>query len=285
MEGSTTTQVNARSQPSTAGAALGEIPPFTKVQIVGRESFGAWYQILFPAAPDGKGWVAAKYVQVDAGAEIPIIEAGTGSGGSLSGLVLRGINVRSQPDSESSSLGVLVPDDVVSILAKDSKGAWLQIEYGNGTGWVFLEYVQVNRIEAVPIFANEAQPAPSDNPAPPVQSSLQDADTMETPLASVTLSSAGAHTFQFSGNVSANADTEDWVQFNSDSRSLKVSLQCTGGVKSALWKNGMIVKEFSCAEQQAFLLDSPGTFLMELQTAGSDGPGTSEYILKVEAVY
>ncbi len=71
--GTTSTQLNVRGDPSTASAPLGMISPFAKVQIVGKDSSGKWYQIIYPQGNDGKGWLVAQYVQVDNPTAIPII--------------------------------------------------------------------------------------------------------------------------------------------------------------------------------------------------------------------
>ena len=106
IEGVTTTQVNVRSEPSTAGETLGMIGIFAKVQIIAKDASGSWYQIVYAESQNGSGWIRAEYVQVDAAAQIQVIEAGAGSGSAVSGLVLQKINVRQGPASSFDSLGV-----------------------------------------------------------------------------------------------------------------------------------------------------------------------------------
>lgn len=73
ITGTTSTQLNVRANPSTTGAPLGMIGPFAKVQIVGKDSSGKWYQIIYSQGKDGKGWIVAQYVQVDNPTAIPTI--------------------------------------------------------------------------------------------------------------------------------------------------------------------------------------------------------------------
>ena len=61
-EGTTTSQVNVRGEPSTASAPLGMIGPNTKVQVIGKDPSGNWLQIVFTQAANGKGWLTAQYV-------------------------------------------------------------------------------------------------------------------------------------------------------------------------------------------------------------------------------
>ena len=73
VKGTTSTQLNVRGDPSTSGAPLGMIAPFAQVQIIGKDSSGIWYQIIYPQGIDGKGWIVAQYVQVDNATAIPTV--------------------------------------------------------------------------------------------------------------------------------------------------------------------------------------------------------------------
>jgi hypothetical protein len=75
VEGTTTTQVNVRAEPSTASKSLGMIGPFVKIQVIGRETIGSWYQVIYAESETGKGWVASKFLQVGNVEAVPIIGA------------------------------------------------------------------------------------------------------------------------------------------------------------------------------------------------------------------
>ena len=157
VEGTTTTQVNVRAGPSTASESLGMIGPFVKVQVIGKDASGSWYQIIYAESEAGKGWVRAEFVQVNAPAEIPLVETTSGSGSAVSGLVIQKVNVRNGPGIEYELLGVLNSNDVVFITGKDPSGAWIQIEFANapdGKGWVTAEFLQMGNIETVPIIGD-----------------------------------------------------------------------------------------------------------------------------------
>jgi len=68
-------KINVRSGPATSFAALAELNPKDVVLITGKDSSGAWMQIEFSSSPDGFGWVALKYLQVDSVDSVPIVEA------------------------------------------------------------------------------------------------------------------------------------------------------------------------------------------------------------------
>ncbi len=209
IEGTTTTQVNVRAQTSTASETLGIISQFAKIQVIGKDASGSWFQIVYPEAGTGYGWVRAEYVQVDASAGIPVVGSVAGSGSGVSGLVIQKINVRSGPAASFDSLGVLNPKDVVFITGKDPSGAWMQIEFVNapeGIGWAALEFLQVENVDSLPIVGNIEQATPSGNTTEPAVirlPAIQDGDSMQTPLVVGTFSVAGSRALQINGYISA----------------------------------------------------------------------------------
>ena len=62
--GITLAQINARSGPASSFASYGLLEKNQPVTILGRTLNGIWFQIQYPAAPNGVAWVAAEYVQV-----------------------------------------------------------------------------------------------------------------------------------------------------------------------------------------------------------------------------
>ena len=62
--GITLAQINARSGPASSFASYGLLDKNQPVTILGRTLNGIWFQIQYPAAPNGVAWVAAEYVQV-----------------------------------------------------------------------------------------------------------------------------------------------------------------------------------------------------------------------------
>ena len=54
--------INVRSGPATATTSLGMLNANTTVTITGRNELNTWVQIEYPAGADGKGWVAAAYL-------------------------------------------------------------------------------------------------------------------------------------------------------------------------------------------------------------------------------
>ncbi len=289
IEGTTTTQINVRSEPSTIGNSFGTIAAFSKVQIIGRESNGAWYQIVYSNSPDGKGWVTATYVQVDATAEIPVVETGTTSGLSVNGLVVQPVNVRSGPGTNYESLGTLSPNDVVKVTGKDPGSSWLQIDFKSEAGWVATEFLKVDGIDGLPVTANSTQASTTEEVAtlePSLSPSPQDGDSMQMPSAAVTLSTAGTDAFQFDGNVSSpSGDTEDWLQFKSVGSTVILEVKCSSKtLQVQLWNNNQNIEGevFSCEQTKELEVKTEETYFLRVLANESNSLHVTRYSLSLK---
>lgn len=58
-------KTNVRNGPGTEFELLGVLNSNDVIFITGRDASGAWIQIEFASAPDGKGWVTAEFLQAD----------------------------------------------------------------------------------------------------------------------------------------------------------------------------------------------------------------------------
>jgi uncharacterized protein YraI len=295
VEGTTTTQLNVRAETSTASKSLGTISQFSKVQIIGRDASGSWYQIFYAGSESGNGWVRAEYVQVNAGAEIPLIGSLTGSGAGVSGLVILKINIRKGPGIQYESLGVLNPKDVVFITGKAADGEWVQIEFSSaedGRGWAAVKYLEIEGLESVPIIDSDETPAVTPNltpaPATVVSPAPEDGDSMQSPAVVVVFSASGVKALQVAGEISSpQGDAEDWAQFISYTTAVSVEVNCSGGViRMESWSAGQLVENLSLACGGSLIIKtSPGQpYLLRLQAGISGGPFLVSYTLKVSVI-
>ncbi len=74
-------QVNVRKGPGTTFDSVGTLNPNDTVALTGKDPSGQWFQIQYAAAPDGKGWVAASFIQATGADNLPIV----GSAGTIIG--------------------------------------------------------------------------------------------------------------------------------------------------------------------------------------------------------
>lgn len=70
-----TTDLNVRSGPGPVYAVIGLLRAGQAVEITGRSPDNGWWQINFPGAADGRGWVSAKYVTAQNLTNVPVVEA------------------------------------------------------------------------------------------------------------------------------------------------------------------------------------------------------------------
>lgn len=256
VEGTTTTQINVRAETTTASQSLGVIPAFTNIQIIGKESSGNWYKIIYNELT---GWVRAEFVQVESSDNISIVEIESGGGSGRSGVVISGINVRSGAGTEFESIGVLIPKDVVIILGKNSSGSWMQINFQGNIGWVASEFLQIENIEQISVIEvaqnTSVPPVINETPIAIAQIANTDNDSIQNPFAKLFFEENKV--FEITGEVSApQGDNEDWVEFSSASSKILIEGSCSmTGLQVELWQAGEMLESFSSICENNFVIN------------------------------
>jgi uncharacterized protein YraI len=305
IEGTLTIKVNVRSGPGTGYSSLGQMEAGGKVQITARDSQGTWFLILFPAASQGNGWVAAQYVTVAPGSQIPLDATPTPSG--PTGRLLQRLNVRGGPGTTFDSLGMLEPGVVVSLTGKNTTASWFQVDYPagpGGRGWVTSQYIQTDATADLPVlddYGNLVTPVaggtpsgPFVSPTPTVGPAYPDGDSSASPAIRITFSSTGTHQFIYSSQVSApEGDVEDWVEFTPYATTgtiarLNFSLACAGNGTLAveLWQAGARLSGWgalACGDAEKPILLSAGeAYEVRLSPAPGDDLRLVAYTLTVQ---
>lgn len=296
VQGTTFTQLNVRTEPSTASYILGIIVANQIVQIVGQDPGGNWWQILYEAGADGKGWVTAQYVETAGRLEVPVIgggEVNPNSGNSA--VILQQLNIRSGPGTSFDSIGILKANDVVYPSGKNRDGAWLQIDFAsgpNGKGWVSTAFVRIDALDALPVVSNLGDVVgtgtPMDTPLPPpptIVPAPMDFDSADTPLKSILFDRVGIQTLIYNGDVSVpDGDAEDWIAFSPYAQFVLISIQCTGNgsLQVEIVGNG---ETFTCNETDALLRVQAGTsYLVHIEALPTQGLlQYINYILTIKA--
>lgn len=258
VEGISSTQINVRSEPSTVGHVLGIIPANTKVEIVGKDPAGNWWQILYTQGVDGKGWVTAQYVTTAATPEVPVVGGdGVNSNNGNVAIIQQQINVRSGPGTSFNSLGTLNAQDVVNLTGKNANGTWLQISFPTGAGpdgkgWVNAAFAQATGVENLPIITEAGEVVGTGTPTripftptPTVLPAWPDNDSATNPIISVAFEPAGTRALIYNGDVSApEGDTQDWIQFTPYSRDILLEVTCIGSeLNIELTPNGLTIPQ------------------------------------------
>ncbi len=300
IEGTTSTQLNVRGEPSTASAPLGIIGASTKVQVIGKDPSGNWYQIQYGPAAGDHGWVTAQYVDVKDKDSIPVIGGNQSPGSQLTGVVIQQVNVRSGAGTDSDVLGTLNPRDVVTLTGKDADTGWLQIEFAagpDGKGWVAAAYVQADGLDTLPIVGGTGQVLGTATPTgvPPTSTAtlvaaLQDNDSAASPAADITFSPLGAGSLIYSSDVSSpNGDAEDWLEFTPYGNAVTASLTCDGNGKldTELWQNGAALQNWgglTCGKTGPLKLSPGQSYLLRIfAIPATTGLEYVHYALRVES--
>jgi len=296
VEGIASTQINVRAQPSTASDVLGIIAANTKVEIVGKDPGGNWWQINYPQGVEGKGWVTAQYVTTAGKPEVPVIGGDTSNPASgNSAVVIQQLNVRSGPGTSFNSLGILNANDVVSLTGKNSNGSWLQITFAegpDGKGWVNAGFVKADNVDGLPIVSDVGEVigtgTPVDTPLPPTPTIVpasMDNDSADSPIKTVILEDAGTHTVLYNGDVSApDGDAEDWIAVTSNNDTVFIGIQCVGSASIHTEIVGTEVS-FVCNEAiKAVPVKSNMSFLIHIKATSSAGQlQYTKYMLTIKA--
>jgi len=279
--GTTSTQLNVRAEPSTASEVVGIIAANSLVQITGKDTGENWWQIIFEAGVDRKGWVTAQYIETGDSSQVPVIgsDASNPQAGNTA-IIIQQLNVRGGPGTNFASLGILNANDVVNLTGKNRSGTWLQIIFSGAPddkGWVNSGFVKADDTTGLPIVSEEGDVlgtgTPVDTPPPATPTLVpapMDFDTPENPLKTVILGGVGAHTVLYNGDVSfPEGDTEDWFSITPQENVLFAKIDCFGSESIQV---EIIGKEtdLSCnGDTQVISVSTNEHLLIHIQAIGS----------------
>ena len=267
------------------------------MEIIGKDPGGSWWQILYPAGTQGKGWVTSQYVTSGSPPEVPVIGGGANPNDGNVAVVQQQLNVRSGPGADFNSVGTLNPQDVARLIGKDANGLWLQIEFvagPDGKGWISAAFVQAKGVEGLPILTESGTVVgtgtPMDTPQPPTPTLIPapiDGDSAETPAVSVILSASGSHSFQYSDDVSSpDGDSEDWIQFTPYTPTTLLILDCFGIATPTLevLQNNSSVQELTCGDKVVIDTSGGNAYLIHVKSNSAGTLQYTSYILQVVSI-
>lgn len=144
------TSLRIRQSPSTSSSVVGSLSAGQTFKINGKN--GAWYNI---DAQGTKGHVHGDYVQVLSGNEGSNNSNNNQNGNSNNNLdesyngktgkvvnVTTNLRLRSQPNTSSSVLAYLLPNEKFTLKGKTSSG-WFKVNYNGKVGYLNEEYVKI----------------------------------------------------------------------------------------------------------------------------------------------
>ncbi|MBN2387459.1 MAG: SH3 domain-containing protein [Anaerolineales bacterium] len=302
--GTVTVRINVRAGPATGQEALGLIEAGQDVQVLGRDETRQWYAIVYPTGPQGRAWIAAPYVQVSDPDGLPVISLATPTPTGNLGRIIQRLNVRTGPATTYEALGLLEPDTIVVVLAKNETGTWLQIAFDGGPegrGWVTAAYVQIESAADLPVVnpagtpvtPQPALPTPlSAAASPTVGPAFVDNDSPANPAVRVTFSPSRSRQFTFVSDVSApDGDLEDWVEFTPSPGAgqvlVYISLTCSGNADLVIeiWQGSSSLEDLEApacgATDLPLALIGGQSYLLRLQVAEGNGLRYCRYSLTI----
>jgi len=295
IEGTTSTQLNVRAEPSTASEVVGIIAANSIVQIIGKDIGESWWQIIYEAGVDGKGWVTAQYVETGGRPQVPVIGSdGSNPQSGNTAIIIQQLNIRSGPGTNFDSIGILNVNDVVNLTGRNRSGTWLQIVFSAGPdskGWVNSGFVKTDSTTGLPIVSDAGDVlgtgTPVNPPLPPTPTlvpAAMDFDTPENPLKTVILGGVDAHAVLYNGDVSfPEGDTEDWFSITPQENVLFAKIECFG---SELIRVEVIGKEtnLSCnGNTQAISVSVNVPIIIHIQATGpANQLHYTKYILNIK---
>jgi uncharacterized protein YgiM (DUF1202 family) len=265
---SLTAQVNVRIAPDAKATSLGLLNYGKKVQVIGKDASGKWWQIIYPENSTTTGWVTTQYAPVpeEDAKKIPVV-ADNPSAISVSNetpvapavanntptpavrtaSVKTQIFVRSGPGQTYDTLGTVNAGTIVTPTGRNENNVWVQIQFDGGAegkGWVASAYLDGADLQGLPIFDNQGKlvfaPTAVLNPGQPTLTATAfspaaiDGDSEQNPSVRLKFSPDGAGELTFSSELSSpNGDATDWVAFTpyeptNQSTYVYFKLECRG---------------------------------------------------------
>lgn len=138
-----------------------------RLEAIGRNADGTWFQVSRPYRSQSIGWISTQYVAyafsptllpltdsttgVTSG--VPIVDVG------VSAFVLSDLIVRDQPLRTGARVGVLPTGVTVPVIGRNSDASWLKVNYLGLVGWVSAFGVRsVDNFLAAPLESNLPPP-------------------------------------------------------------------------------------------------------------------------------
>lgn len=135
----------ARLMPSPDAEAVASLYEDNRVEVVGRNLDGTWFEVRRPARMSNLGWVLARLLDFDFAPEnLPLTDLETGIEGptplmedpGIAVFVNENVIMRTQPFGQGQRLPTVPAGSVVPLIARDHVGEWLLVNYRGHQGWI-----------------------------------------------------------------------------------------------------------------------------------------------------
>ncbi len=245
-------QVNVRSAPDKQSTSQGLLNYGNRVNLIGKDKSGDWFQIIYPENSTSTGWVSASYVQLSQSQidKLPLIKDSqliiptlpTSSSQTVPpavqqftatpivhlAKVTRQIFLRKGPGQTYDSMGMIDAGKTVTLLGRNQTNIWAQIKYDQGEygiAWVAVAYLQDADFTGLPYFDNQgiqitvgSSGQVINNPGTasltPFPLASLDGDSKDNPSGKIVFSPNGPGSLSYSSELSSpTGDGVDWISF------------------------------------------------------------------------
>lgn len=198
--------------PGEGNTSLGILLAGKTSEVVGKSSDDAWWIIKIPFVDGGQGWVPVNSVSILNAEDAPKIEvsaepeAGLGLSENLPVVeAVANVNIRSGPDLQYETVGLLQLGDVAEVVGLSNDRLWWAIKVpfvSSGQGWVSADYVDPRNTEDVQMIDPQEISAQTNIPSPE-----SGAPTL-TAITRVNVRSGPGEEFQILGMLEADQKAE-----------------------------------------------------------------------------
>lgn len=139
--------LNVRNGPSIAYDVLEQVHFSDTLSLVARNADTSWVQVITP--DNTNGWVNASYIVDTQGSRdtLPIqgivYPPNPGTPTNVRGKLTSDLRVRSGPGTGYEQIDTFAFGSIVEIIGRTSDNSWLQVRYGDQTGWIYGPYVLI----------------------------------------------------------------------------------------------------------------------------------------------
>jgi uncharacterized protein YraI len=144
-------RLNVRVAPTTDAGIIVKVERGETYPVVGRSADSSWWQIDVNGTV---GWVYGDFLVTSSTGSVPVTSSsGTTNANTLpsTGYTLTAtstVNLRSEPGRSGAVLGLLPRGAQADVLARNSTGTWIKVDYNGKVAWVSQAYV------SLPVDAN-----------------------------------------------------------------------------------------------------------------------------------
>jgi hypothetical protein len=160
--------INIRAKPTTeaesvAGAFKGE-----RLEAIGRNADGTWFEVSRPFRHKSIGWVNRKFVKYKFDpSRLPLTDSTTGVIGAepiadigLAVTTQVEVLLRRIPTGNGAKIGIVPFNATVPVIGRNIDGTWLRVNYLGTTGWIAgFNAVSSNDLLAAPVASDVPPPA------------------------------------------------------------------------------------------------------------------------------